>query len=226
MNKNVMNLLLIGGGAAAVYWYLTNYGPSGAAYNATGQQIAATWWQTWFSGTAAPAVADTSTNPLSTSAVNTPTAPVTAGTGLPATPVSTTSPANSGPSSVTPNAVDVKTQLVRAASQNAFFQAQGGEGDAYQWATLWNGLGRPQFDVNATFYPNGFTAQVGAAGMSQQGLPLISLTTFLSTLQSAGIATGLSGMGALRGIIDLPSFGSNRGFSGAFKGARGNKAVN
>jgi hypothetical protein len=229
--KDVMNLLLIGAGGYALYWYLNNYGPSGAAFNSAGQQIAATWWSTWFGAPAAAAVSTTTTtNPLTSTSVNTPTAPATTGTGLPAAPVNTTSPANSGPpspSQVLSNAVTIQSQLQGSANNNAFFQQQGGEGDAYQWATLWNGIGQPAFNVNQIFYPNGFTAQVGAPGMSQQGLPLISLATFLSNLQSAGISTGMSGVGSLRGVIQLPSFsGGGKGFSGAFKGARGNKEIN
>jgi hypothetical protein len=225
MNKNMMNILLIGGGAAALYWYLNNYGPAGAAFNTAGQQIAATWWGTWF-GTATAAAAPVttaSTNPLASSSVNTPTSPVSQSTSLPAVPVNTASPSGSGPV----NTVSIQSQMQASANSNSIIQAQGGLADAYQWATVWNGIGQPSInDVNTIFYPNGLNVMVGAAGMSQQGLPLISLSQFLSSVQGSGISTGISGMGALRGIIDLPSFGGNKGFSGAFKGARGNKAVN
>lgn len=36
------------GAATAGYWYITHYGPSGASFDASGNQISPTYWDTWF----------------------------------------------------------------------------------------------------------------------------------------------------------------------------------
>lgn len=61
---NVMTMVMVIGGLGAAYWYMTNYGPSGAAYNSAGQQIGLTWWQSWFGGAQAQAQTTTTTSPV------------------------------------------------------------------------------------------------------------------------------------------------------------------
>jgi len=92
--NNMMTMVLVVGGIGAAYWYLTRYGPNGAAYNAAGQQIAPTWWDTWFGGaTGAVVQQQTTTN---------------TGTVVTQTPGGSTTP----PPSTT---VDVRTRLLTAA---------------------------------------------------------------------------------------------------------------
>lgn len=169
--------------------------------------------------------------------VNLPMAP----TSLVAQAVTNT-PATSLPASVTPVSVaypvpvasgggnTVYALMSSAASTNAFIQSTGGQADPYQWATLWNSAGQPAINVGSLFTPAQLAVGTpNAPGMSTQGIPLMSLTQFLSTLQSAGIqpnsAYGLSGMG---NIVTLPSFNGGRGgFSGGFRGGfRGKPVVN
>lgn len=90
--NNMMTMVMVVGGIGVAYWYLTRYGPQGAAYNASGQQIAATWWDTWFGGSAQVA-AQTSTN---------------TGTTTSQTPSGSTTPP---PSTTT----DIRTRLLTAA---------------------------------------------------------------------------------------------------------------
>lgn len=89
---NMMTMVLVVGGLGAAYWYLTRYGPNGAAFNSAGQQIALTWWDSWFGGAAAQAAPVTVTSP----------------TTVTQTPGGATQPA---PSST----VDVRTKLLTAA---------------------------------------------------------------------------------------------------------------
>jgi hypothetical protein len=54
-SNNMMTMVMVIGGLGAAYWYLTRYGPNGAAFNSAGQQVALTWWDSWFGGAAAQA---------------------------------------------------------------------------------------------------------------------------------------------------------------------------
>jgi hypothetical protein len=100
-------------------------------------------------------------------------------------------------------------QLQTAAAQNTIIQAQGGQADAYQWATEYNSIaGLPSIssvNINNTFFPNGLpaTKTPNAPGMSQQGLPLMSAQTFIQGLTAAGV-TGLSGFGQAPRMIPVP----------------------
>ncbi len=102
----------------------------------------------------------------------------------------------------------LQQQMQTDANSNAF--AVNGQLDAYQWATLYNGTSPtppPIPNVNAIFFPNGLpaTQTPNAPGMSSQGLPLMSLATFLQGLQANGINTGLSGLGqAPAKMISVP----------------------
>ena len=93
-----------------------------------------------------------------------------------------------------------------AAAANSIVTAQGGQADAYQWATLWNSIGKPAINnVNTMFFPNGLPTNAAAVTQaggtpSQQGLPLMSLATFLAALQ----AHGLSGVGQDGKMITVP----------------------
>lgn len=95
MKKNdVLMWLAIAGGAYAVYWYLTKNGPNGPVFNDQGQQIAPSYWDSWFGGEAAA--------PAQTQV---PQVPVQAGTS-----VTYTKPAGSNGAAPT----DVRTRLLTA----------------------------------------------------------------------------------------------------------------
>lgn len=89
---NMMTMVMVIGGLGAAYWYITRYGPQGSVFNAAGQQVALSWWDTWFGGVAqAQAVA-----------------PAPGATTVTQTPGGSTQPA---PSST----ADVRTKLLTAA---------------------------------------------------------------------------------------------------------------
>ncbi len=94
MKKNdIMMYAAIAAGGYLVYWYLTKNGPSGAAFDQAGHQIAPSYWDTWFGGAA------TGTTPV--------TQP---GTGV-VTQVPTTTTTTGGGNTAT----DVRTRLMTAA---------------------------------------------------------------------------------------------------------------
>jgi len=92
-------------------------------------------------------------------------------------------------------------QLQTAAQTNEIVKAQGGQADAYQWATIYNGIpGLPSIvgvSINDTFFPTGLPATLtpNAPGMSQGGLPLMPASLCIQGVTSAGVK-GLSGVGA------------------------------
>lgn len=113
-----------------------------------------------------------------------------------ATPVTTATPTPTP--APTPGVSTITQQMQNAAAANSIIQAQGGQGDAYQWATIWASIGQPALtNVNGIFFPNGVPANASSlantAGNSQQGLPLMSLSTFLTNLSATGVK-GLSGV--------------------------------
>lgn len=121
---------------------------------------------------------------------------------VPVTPVTPATPAN--PAVYVPPTTT--QQMQTAANANSFIQGQGGQGDAYQWSTIWNQIGKTAIpNVNALFFPNGLpssASQVTQAGgtASSQGLPLMTLAQFMSTIQGAGI----SGLGQVNGKTLIP----------------------
>lgn len=91
---NMVTMLLVVGGVGLGYWYVTRYGPAGAAYNTAGQQVAPTWWDTWFGG-AAPAQ-------------------VPAGTQNTTTPTNQTQTPGGGTQPAPSASTDVRTRLLTA----------------------------------------------------------------------------------------------------------------
>ncbi len=55
--KSILTYAMIAGGAYALYWYVTNYGPAGKITDANGNAIpgATSWWASWFGASAAAA---------------------------------------------------------------------------------------------------------------------------------------------------------------------------
>lgn len=93
---NMMTMVLVLGGLGVAYWYVTRYGPSGAAYDATGRQVQPTWWDTWFGGGTQAAQVPAGTQSNTTTPTSTTQTP--GGSGQPA------------PSTTT----DVRTKLLTA----------------------------------------------------------------------------------------------------------------
>ena len=124
--------------------------------------------------------------------------------GAPGTPTSTAPAYTYTPPTVT-------AQLQTAGASNSIVHAQGGQADAYQWATIYNGIsGLPSIsavNINGTFFPSGLpanqTSLANTAGYSQQGLPLLTAALFIQGLQAAGIK-GLSGFGQGPKLIAVP----------------------
>ena len=55
-----------------------------------------------------------------------------------------------------------------AAAANSIITAQGGQADAYQWATIWNQIGKTSIsNVGFYFFPNGLPTN--AAAVTQAG---------------------------------------------------------
>lgn len=106
----------------------------------------------------------------------------------------------------------VTAQLESAGESNSIVQAQKGQADAYQWATIYNGIaGLPSIsgvNINNTFFPNGLpanqTALANTPNYSQQGLPLMTAQVFLQGITAAGV-TGLSGFGQGPRQIPVPA---------------------
>jgi hypothetical protein len=59
--SDITSILLMVGGAAAAYWYITSYGPNGAVSAGN-----VSWWTTWFGAGTAPASTVTASPPTST----------------------------------------------------------------------------------------------------------------------------------------------------------------
>lgn len=76
--------------------------------------------------------------------------------------------------------VNALAALTAQALNNGFFAKQGGQMDAYQWGTLWSAAGYPALDIGTIFFSQGMTQQPpDTPGFSDQGLPLMTATSFL-----------------------------------------------
>lgn len=172
--ENTMMPILLIGGAALAYWYITNNGPSGAVYNAQGQKVAPSYWDTWFGGqtAAVPAIA----------------APPPAGV----TPTTTTQPASPGATATAPSA----SQATRAALLNAAAAAglAANNVTADQWAYFYANLpGKQPIPVNT------YAGLVAALGITKPcpipgstaetcSWSVVSVDQFLGALANAGLS--------------------------------------
>jgi hypothetical protein len=122
MNKDIMKYVLIGGGLYALYWYVTNYGPSGAVTNAAGAKVAASYWDTWFGG----AVAAASTTTTGSSAGAGSGASAGAGAGAGAGSSSTTGPLSSAAQGLLTAANLPPTSMLTVSQWNWYFSKVSG----------------------------------------------------------------------------------------------------
>lgn len=125
------------------------------------------------------------------------------------TPATTTPAAPAAPPAYQYTPPAASQQLIASAATNTIVEAQGGQADAYQWATIYNGIsGLPSIasvNINATFFPSGLpnqSANANKPGYSQNGLPLMTAQVFIQGITSAGV-TGLSGLGQAR-LVPVP----------------------
>jgi hypothetical protein len=178
--ENTMMPILLIGGAALAYWYITNNGPSGAVYNAQGQKVAPSYWDTWFGGATTP----TATAPAIA-------APPPAGV----TPTTTTQPASPGAAAGTPSSTSV-SQATRAALLNSAAAAglAANNVTADQWAYFYANLpGKQPIPVNT------YAGLVAALGITKPcpipgstadtcSWSVVSVDQFLGALANAGLS--------------------------------------
>ena len=228
MNKNdIIKYLAIAGGAYALYWYLTNYGPSGAV-TAGG----VSWWNSWFGGSvAAPATTTTTTTTNGSGAG--------AGSGVPGTLTPAQQLAAAQSACVAPNtwnsltqscapAVDYTGTLVPAYAAYGpgdttapntgapstvetamILQNYGGNASDMLTATKW-----------ASYRPMPLsTAQFSSAFPGAAATTPMNLGTFMNALYKAGLAgVGMvvptnQGMGDVVGVGSRPSIPTGMGMA-------------
>lgn len=207
MNKNDMiKYLAIGGGLYLTYWYLTNYGPTGAV--SAGH---ASYWDTWFGSTTTTTTAAGTTAVVPTSAVTQPASVPPPAAAQPVKQPVLTQPANPPASTVSSQ---VKQQIVAASNaagaNQPGSQIQGGYAVPDIWSYFWQ-------QVTGHTITAQQMAQMFPPGASGSGAPL-TVDQFLSALPSAG----LSGIGAVVSVPSAPSLPS-MSFGGSFRrpGMRG-----
>lgn len=109
MDKNKLIMILaIGAGGYLTYWYLTKHGPTGPAYDAAGNKIAPSYWDTWFGSTPAGGWVGSGAG-----------TPVT-GTGTGTSPIPSGPPAANPPLPPTPPATQPQTVFADAALQSLY----------------------------------------------------------------------------------------------------------
>lgn len=187
MNKDDMvKYLLIAGGAYAVYWYITSNGPYGPVYNAAGQKIAPSYWDSWF-GTATAPVA-TAPPPASTTLVPVATAPGIA-------PGSATPPAQQPAVSPSVSMAQLRSALLQASGGDQTISTSSFLLNADQWNYYRNNLQPPALT------PDQFGRVIASlpAGVSRDSM---NVDQFLSALSASGVV-GMSGMGYGMGMGDV-----------------------
>lgn len=207
---DMMTWLILGGGVALAYWYITNYGPSGTVTNAQGVKVAPSYWDQWFGGASAVAAA-------------------------PAPPVTTTPAVNPPPSTtvlppVTPSAPSTQipnlcSPMIAAASTNNQMQKDTAGniiGTISQWNWFAHSLIPPNLpdpSIDAQLVATKMGQAVVAAGGDQNGLFTCQqwFTLYTSVLHQMGLA-GLNGLGAQ---VTVPTRPRSMSFGGSFGGGYG-----
>ncbi len=201
MNKDqIIKYAAIAGGAYLVYWYLTNYGPSG--HVSTGVQ---SYWDTWFGGASTqPQPGMTATGPVS----QVPTqAVLTQPSSAPATQAEL------------PTNAQLRTAIMNASSGNG--AVSGGYATPDVWSYYFQSItGRTisSSQLSAMFPP----------GANGQGAPL-TLDQFLAALPSQGLA-GVGSIVNVPATNSIPSmsFGGNLrrpGIQGINRGMGGRQTI-
>lgn len=200
-NSQLITFALLGVGGYALYWYITNYGPTGPVLNAAGVKTSPSYWDGWF-GASTPAVSAT-TQP----AANPTTVTTTSTNGTTTTtPIGTTA-TQTGPqwpnAPITQaNSAQVIAWLQNAANGNQFLVNN--QMNADQWNYFLNSISAfPLQSFDQIFFPNGRPSDPSQ-------YPVYTAGAFVQKV----IASGLSGIGD---IIRVPAGG---GLGNAFSGRR------
>lgn len=199
MNKDWMKYLAIAGGAYLAYWYVTNYGPSGAV---SAGHIS--YWDTWFGSATAPAPVQTG-GPTSPGYPNQPPSPVTAQPGTQAT---LTQPSSTPAHTTAPVSTALRQQILNASTGNPAIQ--GGYAIPDVWSYYWQQITGRSISAQQL-------AQAFPPTSTGTGAPL-NLDQFLTGLQGVG----LSGVGHVVTVPQIPSIPS-MSFGGSYRkpGMRG-----
>jgi len=201
---NMMTLLLVAGGGLALYWYLTNYGPTGAVSAGS-----VSWWNSWFGTGQAQPQPSAVTAPPTTILTSTPTpAPTPAPTALPpAAYVTVTGPV----------AADINNSLKATVMLQGYGQpvslnvipANVGQGAGL----IWNGNGQ---DITSSFTADQQSQIAGAIinAAKLQGVTVAGMSGIVTTpYHQPGV--NLSGFG------EMPlSMSFGKGFGNGFRGRR------
>ena len=214
--SDITSILLMVGGAAAAYWYITSYGPNGAVSAGS-----VSWWTTWFGGTAA-------------------TAPVTVPAPVP-TPISSPGGSGSGTGSGTPPITPVATPTP-VIQFPANFTVATDINNSLKGTVLYNGVATP---INVILSDAGnatgvvwnaqgqdITAILGAALVAQ----IVQAFQTQANIQSAQTISGLHipiPFGGVNGIVPafqskvgpglgqgIPSMSFGKGFGSGFSNRR------
>lgn len=192
MNKNdIIKYVAIAGGAYALYWYLTNYGPGGAVSAGS-----VSWWSTWFGGTVAAPATTTGSGTGSGAPAQTAAQKLAAAQAACVSPnVWNNSTGICAPPAVTPP----PTGPTIAGLKAAILQLAGAASTPGATFTIdqWNyyqNIANPPALTGSQF------SQVVAAAMAQipgyvQSSYYMTVDQFLAALQASGVYPGLSGMG-------------------------------
>jgi hypothetical protein len=212
MNKNdIIKYAAIAGGLYAVYWYLNNYGPTGAVSAGS-----VSYWSSWFGGTAAAPVVTQPTGPVNQPpaqpVVTQPTGPITA-------------PTNTGQAPKFSKYAALREAILQAAGITDADAAQGRALSADQWNYYQNIVNPPA--LTGTQFGQ-VVGTLPASGYGSRGS--MTIDQFMTALQSSGVFSGLSGVGDVVPSYSVPSvpmmsFGGNAfsqpfgpgGFGGGFK---------
>jgi hypothetical protein len=211
---NIINIVLLVGGAAAAYWYITNYGPQGAVYGANGAATGAvSWWNTWFgTGTTTAAAA---LPPASTVPVTTPTQPIATAPIIP-TPVPVPAPV---PVVAAPQPLSIPSNFTVTPDING----------AYKGTVLINGVPTTLDVIIANIgQPSGVVWNTDGTDVTNM-LPAGVLGPLTLAYQQAagtgsmalsGIVPAFMATGQALGVGAIPSMSFGKGFAGGFSGRR------
>jgi len=215
--SDITSILLMVGGAAAAYWYITSYGPNGA-----GSAGNVSWWTTWFGGTAATAA----TTPV--------TAPVP-------TPISSSGGSGSGTGSGTPpiTPIAAPTPVIQFPAN---FTVAPDINNSLKGTVLYNGLATPINVIlanagNATgvvwnAQGQDITAILGAALVAQIAQAFQTQANIQSAQTISGVPIPIP-FGGMNGIVPafqskagpglgqgIPSMSFGKGFGSGFSNRR------
>jgi hypothetical protein len=201
MNKNnIIMILAVGAGGYLAYWYVTKHGPGGAAFNAAGQQIAPSWWDTWFGN--AP-VTGTTTGPAQTGAGGTVA-------GQPVQSPAQALPPVQAPAPVASHFSDPALWALR----NSMFSASGNQTslNADNWSYFMTQV------TGAALTPEQFVAAFPSMTDTDRGgnMTVDQFLTAIYKSQHGNTAPGMSGMGM---IVRSPNMQPSMAFSNARRGA-------